>query len=251
MKKQGLPSRNECVICKVKKIYPNSVSVEMIEYGKDGMIHVSEVARRWVKNIREFLKEGQFIVCRVMSVESHSIQLSFKRVDIIESKRKMNEFKRERKAEKLLEMTGKKLKKSLEGSYKELGHKLQEEFGSMNKAFEMAAKNPDLLVSKIKAKKWTDAMIEVAKKIFIEKEYCIRADLKLISFKPDGINVIKNVFSKVKKGDVKYISAGKYRLSVKGKNYKELKSEAEEIAESIVGDLNKQDGEASFKIIES
>ena len=102
MKKKGSPSRGELVICRIRKIYPNSVTAELTEYGMTGMIHVSEVASRWVRNIREFLKENQYVICRVIGVDGESIQLSAKRVRYEEKTARMNEFKRERKAEKLL-----------------------------------------------------------------------------------------------------------------------------------------------------
>ena len=136
MKKTGLPEWNELVVCKITSLHPNSVDVLMIQYNKMGMVHVSEVAKRWVRDIREFLKVGQYLVCRVMKVDGETVHLSIKRVHRSESDSKLSEFKRERKAEKLLELAGKSINKTLEQSYDEVGHELQEEFGSLTKAFE-------------------------------------------------------------------------------------------------------------------
>ena len=128
MRKPGNPSYGELVICKITKIHPNSAFAELIEYEKNGMIHVSEVALKWVRDIREFLKENQYIVCRVMKVEGDNIFLSVKRVRREDSERKLNEFKRENKTEKMLELAGKNMGKNLEQVYDEVGHRLQEEF---------------------------------------------------------------------------------------------------------------------------
>ena len=51
MRKQGSPRKYELVVCKIVKIFPNSALAELLEYNKKGMIHVSEVALRCVKDI--------------------------------------------------------------------------------------------------------------------------------------------------------------------------------------------------------
>ena len=59
MRKSGIPRRWEIVICQITKINPNSAFAKLVEYDKTGMIHVSEVASGWVRDIREFLRENQ------------------------------------------------------------------------------------------------------------------------------------------------------------------------------------------------
>lgn len=250
MRKKGLPEVGELVVCKIRDINPNSAFAEMIEYRKTGMIHVSEVAKRWVRNIREFLKENQHVVCKVMSVEGGNVLLSVKRVDPKEAKRKLNKFKKEKKAEKMLEMVAKILGKNLDQAYKEVGFILQEVFGSLDKAFEMALKNPKLLEDKNIPKKWIEPMIEISKKSYTEKIYELKIHLKLICYKPNGIEVIKNVLSSVKGFEIKYISSPNYLMIGKGKNFKELETKMVEIAKKIVKDIRKNDGEADFKIIQ-
>ncbi len=252
MRKAGKPKRHELVICRVAKLYPNSAVVEMIQYGNmKGMVHVSEVAKKWVRDIREFLRESQHVVCKVMSVDEHTVSLSVKRVHKDEANRKLNEFKREKRAEKLLEMAGKGLGKDLEETYKEVGYKLQEEFGPLQKAFETAFKNPELLTTKGVPKKWADALVEIARKSFVEKTYTARGNLRLVCYRPDGIEVIKKVLEKARKNgmEVRYVSAPKYELSNSGKNYKEVESDLEETAAETVKAIEKTGGEASFELV--
>jgi translation initiation factor 2 subunit 1 len=252
MRKQGFPHKGELVVCRITKIHPNSVFAELLEYGKPGMIHVSEVAGRWVRDIREFLKENQHIVCLVMSTEGDNIMLSVKRVRRDNANRKLSEFKRERKAEKALELAGKALKKNLDASYKEAGFLLQEEFGSLHKAFETAVKNPGLLKAKGVPDKWIKSLTEIAKTKFAEKAYIVRGNLELVCYKPDGVEVIKSILMKTEKSgvEVKYISAPKYMIIGKGKNYKKLAAEIEETGNSIVSFIEKHGGEGSFEIEE-
>lgn len=253
MKKQGYPDNNELVVCKIRKIYPNSASAELIEYRRNGMIHVSEVASRWVKNIREFIKEGEYVICKVMRIDNDTIELSLKRVRQVEATSRLNEFKRERKAEKLLEIAAKQIGKTLDDAYKEVGYLLQEEIGSLSKSFEVAVKNPELLRSKGVSKEWMAQIEDVAKKNYSEKVYDISAELSLVSYNPKGIEIIKDALLKVSKDselEVKYISTPKYLITGRSKNIKELSGKVEKAAEAVVNEVNKQGGECSFKIIE-
>ena len=91
-------------MCQILKIHPNSAIAKLVEYKKTGLIHVSEVASKWVRDIREFIKENQFVVCRVMEINENGIYLSIKRVSKGQANSKLNEFKKERKSEKMLEL---------------------------------------------------------------------------------------------------------------------------------------------------
>jgi len=248
MRKSGKPRKGELVICRIKKIHPNSVFAELIEYRTTGMIHVSEVAKKWVRDIREFLKENQYVVCRVMGTEDHTIALSVKRVHKDEANRKLNEFKRERRAEKMFEQAAKSLKKNLEQAYQEIGYTLLEEFGSLIKVFEAALKNPDLLVRKRVPKAWREALIQVAQKSYIEKIYTVKAKLNLISYKSNGIILIKNILKKAADAgfDVRYISAPNYEIMGKGKNYKEIESRLQEMGAALIKEIERSGGEGSF-----
>jgi translation initiation factor 2 subunit 1 len=252
MRKSGLPSRNEIVVCRIEKIYPNSVSAQLVEYNKNGMIHVSEVAKRWIRDIREFVRENQIVACRVMRVEGDHIELSIKRVYREDSGRKLNEFKREGKAEKMLELAAKDIKKTLDQAYDEIGNEVEEEFGSLTKLFETAVKKPELLKAKGIPQAWLKTITETAKKKFVEKTYEARAELSLVCYRPDGVNIIRNVVSRITPDDmvIKYISAPKYVLASSGKNHKKIRMSVEETADRITKEINKQDGDCSFKMLE-
>ncbi len=250
--KQGLPSRWELVVCKITKLRPNSAEALLLEYGKPGMIHVSEVASRWVRDIREFLKENQYVVCRVTGVDDRGISLSMKKVRREEGSRKLNEFKRERKAGSMLEQVARSLKKTREQAFKEVGFLLQEEFGSVSKAFEMAVKNPELLEKKGVPKKWLDPIRGMAEKRFGGKTYSLRGELELSCPGPDGIAVIKDaLLAARKKGfQVSYVSAPRYTISDESRDIKKLQSSIEEEGQAIVKAVQKGGGEGSFRLKE-
>ncbi len=253
MKRNYSPREGELVVCRITRINPNSAFAELVEYERTGMIHVSEVAARWVRDIREFIKENQFVVCRVIRVEGDHVSLSIKRVRQEDASSRMNEFKRENKAEKLLEMAAKSMKKTLEQAFEEVGFGLQEEFGSLSKAFEVAWKNPELFKAKGVPQAWLLPITDIAKKAYSEKTYELKAELNLMCYAPNGIEIIKDVLSKaVKENDVevKYISTPKYMLTAKGKNYKEIESKISKVADTITSEINKCKGDCTFKVVE-
>jgi translation initiation factor 2 subunit 1 len=252
MRKTGMPERDELVICRITKLHPNSAFAILVEYDKTGMIHVSEVAKRWVRDIREFVKENQYVVCRVMKVEGDHIFLSIKRVYKEQANSKLNEFKRERKAEKMFELAGKELGMDLNKSYDEIGYKLQDEFGSLSKALEFAMNDPELLKNKGIPEDWIKALSAIAEKNYVEKIYEVKANLKLISYEPDGVKVIRNALSEAETGgfDVKYISAPKYVIMGKGKKHKAVEAKVSKVAESVVKKVRQSNGSGEFKIVE-
>ena len=92
MKEEKWPKRGELVIGTVVRINPFSVFIALEEYDKkEGMVHISEVAGKWVRDIRKFVKLGEKVVVEVMFVdkEKRQIGLSLKRVKKFEIKRKM------------------------------------------------------------------------------------------------------------------------------------------------------------------
>jgi len=253
MKKNYNPREGELVVCRITRINPNSAFAELVEYDRIGMIHVSEVAARWVRDIREFIKENQFVVCRVIRVEGDHVSLSIKRVRQEDASSRINEFKRENKAEKLLEMAAKPMKKTLEQAYQEVGFGLQEEFGSLSKAFEVAWKNPELFKAKGVPQAWLGPITEIAKKAYSEKTYELKAELSLMCYAPNGIEVIKSALEAAAKEDgveVKYISTPKYMLVARGKNYKEIEAKISHAAESITMEINRCKGDCTFKVVE-
>lgn len=61
--------------------------------GKTGLVHISEVAREYVNDIREHLKQNQMVKVKVLSIENGGkISLSIKRVLEEEAKQSRKRF---------------------------------------------------------------------------------------------------------------------------------------------------------------
>jgi len=78
----------------------------------EGFLHISEVAPRWIKNIHEFISEGQRHVVKVHHVDraKNQVDVSIKRVNEEEKKRKLEGVQNEKRGKKLLELSLKNAK---------------------------------------------------------------------------------------------------------------------------------------------
>jgi translation initiation factor 2 subunit 1 len=178
------------------------------------------------------------------------IALSLKRVSKIDRTRKMQDYKREQKAEKILEKIAKEQKITLDKVYEEIGFKLQEEFGEIFKALDIASKSPEMLENKGIQPKWIKIIHEIAKENIQRKKIKIKAELDIKSYSGEGIDQIKNFLTNLtnKYGvNIKYISAPKYSVEIVSENPKMAKKELKENLNAAISNL--KECEVSFKII--
>ncbi len=243
--KRGLPGSGELVLCRVEKINPHSAYLRLEEYGTEGMVHISEVGSGWINDIRNHLKVGQMVVAKVTRVEDRGISLSIKRVDEKQRKDKLREYNLEQKTEKMLELAAGKLGKSLDEAYSEAGYLLQERFGSMYDGFRKS------LVQNIAERgipaQWAIAIREIAEKSIKQKEFELKAKLFVRTYKPNGINIVRNILLDVeKKGlEVRYIAAPEYLVKYRTKNAKQGKKHFIDALSKVSGDA-----EIRYEIIE-
>ncbi len=255
IKEDRWPQRGELIIGTVVRVNPYSAFISLEEYqGKEGMIHISEVAGKWVRDIREFVKTGKKIVALVMVVdrEKNHITLSLKRVKRYDAEEKMKEYKRDIKAKKMLVVVSKKLNLSQNES-QDMETKLKEIFGELFKAFQMSmtSEGYDLLRRKGIPEEWTKIIKIVAEEQMEVKETEIKGIIELKCSKPNGIDLIKKVLEEAKEKheiEIKYISAPKYSLLIRTKEAKFGERKLKEASEEIIKNIKALGGEGSFKV---
>ena len=236
-KNQEIPEENEIVICTVRKILPHGVFVSLDEYKeKEGLIHISEISPGRVRNIRDFVKEGKKIVCKILKInrERNHIDLSLRRVTQSQRINKNTSYKQEQKAEKILELLAKRLEKPLEEIYTIIGNKLIEKYGSLYDSYESIIEDPKIL-PQLKLEKNTEKMfLEMIQEKVKKREVNITAIITLSSPLPDGVNVIKELLKKIQinGAEITYLGAPRYRLALTADNYKTAEKHLSEI-ESI------------------
>ena len=78
-----VPSEGELVVCSVTSVKENGAYCTLDEYtGLEGFIFIGEVTSGWVKSIRNHVREGQRVVCKVLRTrkDGSSLELSLKAV---------------------------------------------------------------------------------------------------------------------------------------------------------------------------
>jgi len=252
------PSVGEFVVCTVSKIFPQGAFVTLDEYkGKEGMVHLSEVASGWIKNIREHIREGQKGVCKVLAVDSSRgrVDLSIRRVKDSERRWKTERLKLDQRAEKLLELAGAKLGKNLDQAYEEAGFVLQENFGDLYSAFEVAAKDKKKIAEVVNDEKWAEALHEVSAATVQLPSFSVAGVVSLSSPVPNGVEVIKSAMvdarGAVKKDGVElqfyHVGAPKYRLEVTAESYKVAEDTLQRAADMAIAAVEKAGGKGEFK----
>jgi len=253
-KKTGFPEEGELVMCTVTKIYPNSVFTNIDEYSRSGMIDISEVAAGRIRNIRDFVKEDKVIVCKVLRVnlQKGHIDLSLRRVSESMHRNKVNEVKREQKAEKILEFVAKKIKADPLKLFNELEISLKKKEISLADAFDKIAFD-ELKIEDLNIDKHIAAELKKEIKERIKpQEFTVKATMNISTFDSDGVSIIKSAFAIAEKEhiDVSYLGAGKYMLEFKGNDYKAVEKQITNICEKIVEFVDSKDGLAEYAIAE-
>ncbi len=254
IKRKELPDVGELVVATVREVYDYGAYLNLDEYGGlEAYLPWSEVASRWVRSIHDVVKPGQKIVVKVIRVnrKRKQVDVSLKRVTDSERRRKMMEWKRSQKAEKILELVAQKMGKSLEEAYELVGRKLEEKYGELMAAFEEAAiRGEQVLREAGVPEEWIKPLLEEIKRHVEVKHVKIAGVITARSLASDGVERIKKVLMAVKDAasrvskDVKVrlytIGAPRYKLELEGYDYKTLEKalaaaleEGEKLAKSL------------------
>ena len=257
MMKKEYPEEGELVIGTITKVQGFGAFVALDEYpNKEGFIHISEIATGWVKRIRNFVREKQKVVCKVVHVDEAKkhIDLSLKKVNDHQRREKIQDWKNAQKATKLFEMVAQELGKTVEQCYKEFGDSLTKKYGTMYAAFEECAYDPNTLKNDGFSGDWLKKFEEVAKGSITVPFVEIKGMLCLTSYLPDGITHIKEALSIAEKSefddvtiDIKYIGAPRYMMKVKAPDYKIAESQMKKAVERAESYMKKTKGECEFQ----
>ncbi|RMF56135.1 S1 RNA-binding domain-containing protein [Candidatus Woesearchaeota archaeon] len=249
--KKGFPEESELVLCTVTKIQYHSVFVKLDEYEHTGMIHISEISPGRIRNIRDYVKEGKKIVCKVLRVDpkKRQIDLSLRRVSDGQRREKVNRIKQQQLAEKIVEFIAKKHGKDVKKLYDEIFELVKKDYEILYDFFE------DYTLGNVKLEKGVPKSLvkefeEIIKQRIKPKKISIGGTLEIKSYRADGVEFIKKVLGEeIKKHDnisVKYVGAGKYDVSVSGDDYKKAETVLKEFIGNIEKEFKSNNGTAEF-----
>ncbi len=251
------PEVGDLVVATIRRIESYGAYVYLDEYEKEGLLHISEISSRWVRNIRNHVREGQKVVLQVFRMDESRghVDLSLRRVSKDERRKKIEDWKKTRKAETLLRSAASTLKLSDEEIYKKAGAKIVERYGSLYAGLEAAAKKGvDALTEAGVAKRMAKTLADTARDKIVVKGVTIHGVFELTSMDPRGIDVIKGTLLETKKvaeaneAEVALYSLGapKYRIEVTAEDYKKAEAALEQIVVTAEESWSEQEGNFSF-----
>jgi len=238
IKREGIPEEGDIVLATITRIEPHAAFIRLEEYeGVEGLIHISEISKSWVKNIKSHLRVNQQVVCKVIRVKRQEkfVECSIRRVSEYDMRAKWEQVRRQKRAEAIIEIVAEKLGKKFEEVYEAL-KPLEKGFDELYLAFEeMKKRGKEVAKGKV-PEKILDVLWEIVDRSVSLPRVSIKGILTLQSFAPDGVERIKKVLGSLK-ADVKYLGAPKYMLQVEGLDYKEAERRMAEILKKIEKNL--------------
>jgi len=256
-RKPEWPEVGDLVITTIETVTDYGAYAKLDEYNKRGLLHVSEISSSWIRNIRDFVREGQKVVLKVLRVDTEKghIDLSLRRVTKRERIEKILSWKKDRKAEALLRGVAERVGLSYGEVYERAGALAEEEYG-LYEGFERAVKEGAEVLTKIGVpENLAKAFAEVAQERIRVKMVKVKGTVEIRCVKPNGVRIIKDSFlnakkaEKAKDADVRFyvIAAPKYSVEVLAENYKRAEEVLQEVAQSVVSNVVKAGGQGTFR----
>lgn len=252
------PELGELVVATVKRIVRYGAYVSLDEYEhKEGLLHISEISTRWVRNIRNHVREGQKVVLQVLrvNISRGHIDLSLKRVTRDERRKKIELWKKSRKAETLIRGAAHDLGMDVEILYEKEGAKLIEFYGSLYSGLEAASeKGVEALSEAGVENKVAETLAEIAKDRIVIKKVTIHGVFELTSMSGSGVEDIRNtLLQAMEVGEEDYaevniytIGVPKYRIEVTAVDYKKAEVALDKIVNYTENEWDSQDGAFAF-----
>ena len=223
--KKGYPEEDEFVFCTVTNIQYHCVFAKLDEYdNKSGMIHISEIASGRIRNIREYVKEGKKVVCKVLRIseEKGHIDLSLRRVNEAQRRGKINDIKQELAAEKIIEFVAAKKKLKPIILFNKVYPSVHAEYTHLYECFEDVASDGVSLQKLGIDTELATELETVIKQRIRPPEIHLGGELHLTSYDPKGVDLIKQTLEKAKADgiSIKYSAAGRYLIDAQGEEPK-------------------------------
>jgi translation initiation factor 2 subunit 1 len=218
------------------------------------MINISEVSPGRIRNLRDFVVEGKKIVCAVLRInrEKGHIDLSLRRVNENQKRKKLEQIQIESKAEKIIEYVAKELHLDLVSFYKDIMAKISKDYSMLNSCFS------DIVNNDLKLKNYgirddiANKLTEVVKERIKPPKITISGSLAIKILAPNGVEVIKDGFKKAEDIgktaiDIKYLGGGSYNLVITASDYKKGEKILKEVLDAVTKTIEASKGTAVFK----
>ena len=257
MKYSGWPTPSELVVGRVDEIEDFGVFVDLEEYeNKRGLVHVSEVASGWIKNVRDHVNTDQMVVCKVLDVDesAQQVDLSIKDVNDHQRSDKIQEWKNDQKADKWMEIAfGEGIE---DDDFRRVANELIDKHGALYTGFEQAAiHGPEAIEGTDLDDGEVDAIVETARENVSVPYVTVTGYVDLEAPGGDGVENVREALSAAEGNgripdevdlEVTYVGSPEYRIRVQAPNYKAAEDELEASAGRASETIETAGGSAQF-----
>jgi translation initiation factor 2 subunit 1 len=256
-RKPEWPEVGDLIIATIETVTDYGAYAKLDEYDKRGLLHVSEISSSWIRNIRDFVRENQKMVLKVLRVdpEKGHVDLSLRRVTKREKIEKIKSWKKDRKAEALIRGVAEKVGLPVEEIYQKAGNLIEEKYG-LYEGFEKVVKDGIEVLTKLGIPEdIAKAFAQVSEERIKVKLVKVKGTLEIRCMKPNGVKCIQDALTNAKKAEktkdteIKFyvIAAPRYSLEVSAENYKRAEEVLQKVSENVVTIITKAGGQGSFR----
>jgi len=256
-RKPEYPEVGDLVIATIENVTDYGAYANLDEFGKRGLLHVSEISSSWIRNIRDFVRENQKMVLKVLRVdpEKGHVDLSLRRVTKRERIEKIKSWKKERKADALLRGVAEKVGLPAEEVYQKAGALLEEKYGLYEGFEKLVKEGPEVLTKLGVAEEIAKAFAQVAEERIHIKLVKVRGTIEVRCMKPNGVKCIQDAFTAAKKSEkprdakVEFyvIAAPHYSVEVAADNWKRAEEILQKVSQAVITNVSKAGGSGSFR----
>jgi translation initiation factor 2 subunit 1 len=255
--KHEWPEYGELVIATIENVKEYGAYARLDEYNKQGLLHVSEIANARRRKIRDYVRENQKMVLKVIRVdiEKGHINLSLRRVTRRERIEKNKRWKKNRKGEAILNEVAEKAGLPIHEVYQKAGVILEENYGLYEGLEEVVKEGTKVLTKLDIPEDLAKVIAQVAEERITIKKVTVKGVLKVRCMKPNGVKCIQKAFLGTKKSyrakdnkiEFYVIAAPKYNVEVSADNWKLAEELFENVCEGVVKNITKAGGHGSFE----
>jgi translation initiation factor 2 subunit 1 len=251
------PEYGELVIATIQSVMDYGAYASLDEYKRRGFLHISEISSARIRNVRDFVRENQKMVLKVLRVDIQKghVDLSLRRVTKRERIEKNKSYKKDRKGEALLHSVAEKVGLSLHEVYQKAGVILEEKYG-LYEGFEKVVREGVEVLTKLDIPEDLAKVIAlIAEERIRIKMVTVRGVIEVRCMKPNGVKCIQDAFvgaqklqdAKDAKIEFRVVAAPRYSVEVSADNWKRAEELLEKVSESVVTNITKAGGHGSFK----
>ena len=260
------PKEGEFIVGKIADIQQQYVYVDLIDYeGLDteetarGMIHISEISSRWIKNIRNYVRIGQRAVLRVLRVDPQKghVDLSLRKVNSAQKENRMKQWKYALKYENLLQFLTDETELTLDDAYELIGWPVLDKYDTYQEAVEELKENGKKILKNIKniSEEHKDIFLKIVDENVKISTVGITGKIKLSYDAENGIDLVKesllnarNIIEprETRHLSIHYLGAPFYRIEVVSKDYLDAENILSDALEIIEAKVDKYNGTFEF-----